>query len=57
MNFSEIELPSNRKFGFFFAFVFFITAAFFFYADNMTLAYALVITSLIFLAVTLIICC
>ena len=32
MKFSEIELPSNRKFGFFFTFVFAVVAAYFFYS-------------------------
>ena len=34
MKFSEIELPSNRKFGFFFTFVFAFAAFYFFYKSN-----------------------
>ena len=54
MKFSEIELPSNRKFGFFFTFVFALSAAYFFYSENITWAYAFVAASLIFLLITLI---
>ena len=49
---SEIELPSNRKFGFFFTFVFAVAAAYFFNSTNMIWAYIFAIASLIFLVVT-----
>ncbi len=54
MKFSEIELPSNRKFGFFFTFVFSIAAAYFLYTAKITWAYVFVITALIILLITLI---
>ena len=54
MKFSEIELPSNRKFGFFFTFVFAVTAAYFFYAANITWAYVFIAAAAIFLFITLI---
>ena len=54
MNFSEIELPSNRKFGLFFTFVFAVAAAYFYYAENIVWTYAFVAASLIFLLITLI---
>ena len=54
MKFSEIELPSNRKFGFFFTFVFALLAAYFYYSENIGWAYAFVAASLIFLLITLI---
>ena len=54
MKFSEIELPSNRKFGFFFTFVFAVAAAYFFYSVNMTWAYTFIAASLIFLVITLV---
>ena len=54
MKFSEIELPSNRKFGFFFTFVFAAAAAYFFYAANITWTYVFVTAALIFLLITLI---
>lgn len=37
MKFSDIELPSNRRFGFFFSAVFALAAAYFLYKDNATL--------------------
>ena len=54
MKFSEIELPSNRKFGFFFTFVFALAAAYFYNSDIMTWAYLFSATSLIFLVITLV---
>ena len=54
MKFSEIELPSNRKFGIFFTFVFAVAAAYFYNSDIMTWAYLFSVTSLIFLVITLI---
>jgi len=54
MKFSEIELPSNRKFGFFFTFVFTLAAAYFLYTANLTWAYVFLIVALIFLLITLI---
>ena len=54
MKFSEIELPSNRKFGFFFTFVFVVAAAYFYFATNLGWAYAFIGTASIFLLVTLI---
>ena len=54
MKFSEIELPSNRKFGIFFTFVFAVAAAYFYNSDIMTWAYLFSATSLIFLVITLV---
>ena len=34
MAFSEVELPSDRKFGFFFTAVFFVLGTYFFYVDS-----------------------
>jgi hypothetical protein len=45
MEASEIELPSNKKFGFFFAFVFGVCAAYLFHAESATLAYGVSIVS------------
>ncbi len=36
MKFSEIELPSNKKFGFFFTFAFVLFAIYFLYLMNLT---------------------
>ena len=49
MNFSEMKLPSNKKFGFFFTIVFLIAAAYFYKSNNFSLAYAFGTISLIFL--------
>ena len=54
MKFTEIELPSNRKFGFFFTFVFAVTAAYFYNASNMTWTYIFVTASLMLLVITLV---
>ena len=54
VKFSEIELPSNRKFGFFFTFVFAVVAAYFYYSTNVSWAYVFVAAALTFLLVTLI---
>ena len=54
MKFSEIELPSNRKFGFFFTFVFVVVATYFYYLDNLIWAYMVSAAALLFLLVTLI---
>ena len=53
MRFSEIELPSNRKFGFFFTFVFAVAAAYFYYSANVSWAYVFIAMAVIFLLVTL----
>ena len=53
MKFSDIEIPSNRKFGFFFTFVFVVVAAYFFISTNMIWAQIFAIASLIFLFVTI----
>ena len=54
MKFSEVELPSNRKFGFFFTFVFAVVAAYYLYSEKMTWAYAFIAAAFIFLLVTLV---
>ena len=52
MQFSEIELPSNKKFGFFFTFVFAIASAYFYNATSASWAYTFGLASLIFLIVS-----
>lgn len=55
MNFSKIELPSNRKFGFFFTFVFGIFAVYFLTFKEMIWVFIIfVLASLIFLIITLV---
>ncbi|MDC0603826.1 DUF4407 domain-containing protein [Amylibacter sp.] len=53
MKFSEIELPSNQKFGLFFTFVFAVAAAYFYYSANVSWAYVFIAAAIIFLLVTL----
>ena len=54
MRISQIELPSNRKFGFFFTFVFAVAAAYFYYSANIGWAYVLVAVAFVFLIVTIV---
>ena len=54
MNFSEIELPSNRKFGGFFTTVFAAVASYFYYLANFSWAYIFSIIALILMLITLI---
>jgi energy-coupling factor transporter transmembrane protein EcfT len=54
MKFSEIELPSNRKFGFFFTFVFAVAAAYFYRSTNVSWVYVFIGAASILLLVTLI---
>jgi hypothetical protein len=54
MNLSEIELPSNRKFGFFFTAVFFIAAGYFWQKETTTTAYTFAAFSVLFFAIALI---
>ena len=54
MNFSELELPSNKKFGYFFSFIFLIAAGYFYAKDSLTLVIFSTVAALIFLLITLI---
>ena len=54
MKFSEIELPSNRKFGFFFTFGSAVAAIYFYYSANVNWAYIFLVSALIFFLITLI---
>ena len=53
MNFSEIELPSNKKFGFFFTFLFSLGTLYFYLLGDSFFAYPMFGISLIFLLVTI----
>jgi len=52
MKFLDIELPSNKKFGFFFTFVFAILAFYFLFIDSILWAQALAILAVLFLLIT-----
>ena len=49
MNLSDVKLPSNKKFGFFFTLIFAFTAGYFYKATNISWAYTFGAISLIFL--------
>lgn len=54
MNFSEVNLPSNRKFGFFFTAVFFAISFYFYIETNELLIYFFCILAAILFVVTLV---
>ena len=53
MNLSEIELPSNRKFGFFFTAVFLTAGSYFYLVDISSTSYALLVLGFLFFIVTI----
>ncbi|MDC3381464.1 SxtJ family membrane protein [Gammaproteobacteria bacterium] len=55
MKFSDIELPSNKKFGFFFTFVFAVLAFYFLFIDSILWAQGIAILAVLFLLITVII--
>ena len=54
MKFSEVELPSNSKFGFFFTFVFGLATAYFYVNDLMSWAYSMALASAVILIITIV---
>lgn len=52
MKFEQIKLPSNKRFGFFFSFLFLIISIYFFYSVNYIVGNLLFIIGLIFLVIT-----
>ena len=54
MKFSQIELPSNKKFGFFFTFILAAAAAYFYNSENMTWSFVFVTASFVFLVITVV---
>jgi hypothetical protein len=53
MKFSELQLPSNKNFGFFFSAVFFTVAVYSIYVQNQIIAYPLFVVALLFFISTL----
>ena len=53
MKYKETELPSNRKFGFFFTFVFLIAASYFFLSDSILVSSAFFALAVVLLLITL----
>jgi hypothetical protein len=54
MKFSEVTLPSNRKFGFFFTVIFLVIGTYIFSGTQVIISYVLFALSAIFLLVTLV---
>ena len=54
MKFSDVVLPSNKKFGFFFALLFLIFSLNFYIHNYFTTAYFLLTSSVIFIIITLV---
>ena len=54
MKFSEVKLPSNKKFGFFFAIVFGLVALYFYITDMILSSYTMAALSVIFLVITVV---
>lgn len=54
MNYSDVELPSNRKFGFFFTAIFAAIGAYLFSGEAVTLTYVLFALATIFFVVTIV---
>jgi hypothetical protein len=52
MKLDDIELPSNRKFGYFFAAVFLIAAVFFFAIDSLIWCYVFSVLTALFVLIT-----
>lgn len=54
MKFPNINLPPNKRFGYFFSVIFFIVAGYFLYIENQTIGYIFVIFLVLFILTTLI---
>tara|TARA_B100002051_G_C16558204_1_gene546114 strand:- start:357 stop:755 length:399 start_codon:yes stop_codon:yes gene_type:complete len=54
MNFSDINLPSNRKFGFFFSFVFLLVFVYFFLKESIFIMYLFGSLSLLFFILSIV---
>jgi polyferredoxin len=54
MNLSNMELPSNKRFGFFFSGVFFIASAYFHLEESVAASYSFATLGLLLLIVTII---
>ena len=54
MNTSEVELPTNRKFGFFFTAVFALAGGYFLYENSVVVAYIFLVLTAAFFLVTMI---
>lgn len=53
MKYNNLILPSNKKFGYFFSFVFLITAIYFYYIEIIIFSYAILFLFFVFLFLTI----
>ena len=53
MNFSQVELPSNSKFGYFFSFVFAIVGGYFYFHSSISWSYLFITCSTIFVTISI----
>ena len=53
MNFKEVKLPSNKKFGFFFTFVFTIVGIYLFFHEILFLSFLFLLLAFIFFIISL----
>lgn len=53
MKLTEADLPSNKKFGLFFTFIFGLVACFLYYVDNTSWAHVAAAVTLLFVSITL----
>ena len=53
MKYNNLILPSNKKFGYFFSFVFLIIAIYFYYIEIIIFSYAILILFFVFLFLTI----
>lgn len=54
MKYSDIKLPSNRKFGFFFTLIFFFIGIYFFFKESAVISYVSTTISIFFFIITII---
>lgn len=54
MKFTETKLTSNKKFGYFFTFLFFVVAAYFFLSNGAIAAYIFLVMAITFLMITVV---
>ena len=53
MKLSDVDLPSNKKFGVFFAAIFFLAGTYYFYVGSQTVSYIFVVLAFMFLLTAL----
>lgn len=54
MNLSEIKLPSNRRFGFFFSLVFFLASSYFLFTESLFVGYIFFALAILFFLISIV---